>query len=80
MTFCKAMNIKDADQWMVEIAEKERFDIYNVMKVMNWKDIMSNAKILSTTWAIKQKVSGELCGRLNVRGLYNWRVSIILQT
>ena len=35
---------------------------------MNRSEIPKNAEILSMTWAMKQKASGELLGRLNARG------------
>ena len=68
MNFCEAMKSIDADKWMAKVAKKkERFDTYNVMTIMNWKDLPSDAKVLSTTWAIKQKTSGEWCGQFNAR-------------
>ena len=63
MNFCEAMKSKDADRWIVKVAkEKERFDKYNVFTIVNRSEIPKNAKILSMTWAMKQKMSGELHG------------------
>ena len=63
------MKSKDAERWKIKIEkEKDRFDKYKCFMIVNRGDIPSNAKIMSTTWAMKQKASGQLRGRLNARG------------
>ena len=70
MYFCNSMRSKDAVRWMVEVAkEKERFHKCNYVTIINQKDLPSDAKVFSITWAMKQKASGELRSQLNARGL-----------
>ena len=61
MNFHDAMKSKDSDKWLIEVEkEKQRFDKYNVVTIVERKSLPSNAKVLSTTWAMKQKANGEL--------------------
>ena len=63
------MASKDADLWIDEVRnEKERYDKYNAVTVVDWHTIPKYAKILTSTWAMKKKTNGRLRGRLNARG------------
>ena len=63
------MKSKDASCWMEEIEkEKGQFEKYNCFTVFDRKKLPSDAKVMSMTWAMKQKASGQLRGHLNARG------------
>lgn len=69
MNYKQAMASKDRLEWKKEVAnEKGRFDKYNVVTVVKRCDIPKDAKILTTTWAMKKKANGTFRGRLNARG------------
>ena len=69
MNYKTAMAGKDASEWKDEVRkEKERFDKYKVVTVVDRDSVPANAKIMTSTWAMKKKSSGKLRGRLNARG------------
>ena len=63
------MQSPDAGEWLKEIAkEKARFDKYNALTPVEQNSLPKDAKVLTTTWAIKLKANGTRRGRLNARG------------
>ena len=69
MNYHEVMKRNDADCWIEEIEkEKDRFEKYNCFTIIDRKNLQSNMKVMSTTWAMKQKASRKLCGRLNAWG------------
>jgi hypothetical protein len=69
MNYREAMKSPDADEWKEEIKnEFERFQKYNVFTPVKKSDLPDDAKVLTTTWAMKKKTNGTLRGRLNARG------------
>jgi hypothetical protein len=69
MNYREAMNSTDAAAWDEEVGrEKERFDKYNVLTLVPRASLPADAKVLTTTWAMKKKPNGDLRGRLNARG------------
>ena len=62
LNYREAMRSPDKEEWEYEIAnEKDRFDKFNVVTVVKPQD----AKIFTTTWAMKKKSNGTRRGRLN---------------
>jgi hypothetical protein len=39
-----------------------------VFEKVKLSELPSDIKIINTTWAMKKKCNGTLCGRINVRG------------
>jgi hypothetical protein len=69
LNYKKAMQSPDADEWRKEIQnEKARFDKYNALTAVPRDSLPKSAKVLTTTWAMKQKSNGTQRGRLNARG------------
>lgn len=69
MNFREAMASDDADKWMEEVLnEKRRMDKFNAFTPVPRSELPANAKVLSTTWAMKLKANGTRRGRLNARG------------
>ena len=69
LNYRKAMQSPDADEWRKEIQnEKARFDKYNALTAIPRDLLPKGAKVLTTTWAMKQKSNGTRRGRLNARG------------
>ena len=77
MTELKVMNYKykeamkgnNKNEWIKEVAnEKSRSDRFNALKAVKKKDLPKGAKIMTSTWAMKQKANGKLRGRLNAQG------------
>ena len=69
MNYKKAMRSPDAEEWRKEIRnEKARFDKYNALTAVPRDSLPKGAKVLTTTWAMKQKANGTRRGRLNARG------------
>ncbi len=55
--------------WKVEVKNKKmRFDKFNVMNAVPCSQLPKGVKIMTTTWAMKEKPNGTLRGRLNTRG------------
>jgi hypothetical protein len=68
LNYKKAMRSPDADEWQKEVRnEKARFDKYNALTAPR-SLLPKGAKVLTTTWAKKQKSNGTKRGRLNTRG------------
>ena len=65
----QAMAGKDAAEWKVEVgSEKKRFDRFNAFTPFKRSELPANEKVMTTTWAMKKKASGERRARLNARG------------
>jgi hypothetical protein len=69
LNYKKAMQSLDADEWQREVhSEKAGFDKYNALTAVPRSLLPKGAKVLTTTWAMKQKSNGTKRGRLNARG------------
>jgi hypothetical protein len=69
MNYKQAMKSADAHLWVQEIKkEYERFEKFGVFTPVSKKDVPKDAKVMTTTWAMKKKTNGKLRGRLNARG------------
>ena len=68
MNYKQAM-IDDKEGWTKEVANKKaRFNRFKALTAVKRKDLPKGEKVMTTTWAMKKKASGKLCGRLNARG------------
>ena len=69
MNFKEAMKGKNKNDWIKEVGnEKDRFDRFNALPAVKRRDLPKGAKIMTSTWAMKQKANGKLRGRMNARG------------
>ena len=69
LNYKQAMNSINKDKFVHELKkEKKRFDKYKVLTPYKREDLPSDAKIMSTVWAFKQKADGSARGRMNARG------------
>ena len=69
MNYKEAMKSNDAEAWKVKIGwEKQRFDKFKALTAVERSKVPKGSKIMTTTWAMKKKTNGKLCGRLNARG------------
>jgi len=69
MNYREAMQSPDRAAWEEEIKnEYERFKKFNVVTVVPRSKLPKDAKVMSTTWAMKKKTNGKHRGRLNARG------------
>jgi len=69
LKYKEAMKSADKDKWDEAIFEEhERMLKHNVFKPTPIKDLPKDAKILSTTWALKKKAIGTYRARLTARG------------
>jgi hypothetical protein len=69
LNYKKAMRSPDVDEWRKEIKnEKARFDKSNALTAVPRSSLPKGAKVLTTTWAMKQKLNGTHRGRLKARG------------
>ena len=69
MNYKEAMQSPDRAEWEEEIeSEFKWFEKFNVFTVVSYNELPNNAKVMSTTWEMKRKTNGKLCGRLNARG------------
>ena len=67
--FKEAMKSKDNEGWKAAVdTEHEKFTKYKVWEPINHEEVPKDAKILSTTWAMKKKSNGTYRARLNARG------------
>ena len=48
--------------------ELQRYIMYDVFDVVKLQDVPPEEKMLTTTWAIKQKSNGDRSARINMRG------------
>jgi hypothetical protein len=69
LNYKKAMQSPDAKEWRKEIRnEKAQFDKYNALTAVPRDSLPKGAKVLTTTWAMKQKSNGTRRGRFNAPG------------
>jgi hypothetical protein len=69
LNFNQAMKTNDRDKWMHAIEEEHKKMVdYNVWEVVQPGDVPTDAKILTSTWAMKKKASGKFRARINARG------------
>ena len=69
MKYNETMATKDIEKWEIAVEEEyKKINKYNVWTPIKWKDVPSEAKILTSTWAMKKKSSGVHRARLNARG------------
>ena len=69
VNFKEAMKGNNKKDWIKEVAnEKSCFNRFNALTAVKKKDLPKGAKIMTSTWAMKQKANGKLCGELNARG------------
>src|SRR5687767_15823172 len=68
--FKDAMASKDKEGWMKAVTtEHDKFTKYKVWEPVNREDVPKDAKVLTTTWAIKKKSNGTFRARMKARGL-----------
>jgi len=68
MTYHEAM-AKDLDGWSKAVLDEfNRMEQHHVWEVVSSDEVPNNAKVLTTTWAMKHKANGQLRARLNARG------------
>ena len=69
MKYNEAMQQPDREQWVKAVREEhDRFIQYNVFKPVKKNEVPNDAKVLTTTWAMKKKSNGTYRARLNMRG------------
>ena len=69
MKYKEAMSKPDADKWKAAVLEEKRkIDDYQVFKEVPRSSIPDDAKVLTSTWAMKKKANGVYRARLNARG------------
>ena len=67
--FPEAMESKDKEGWQKAVdTEHDKFTKYKVWEPVDQDQVPKDAKILTTTWAMKKKSNGTLRARLNARG------------
>jgi hypothetical protein len=65
MKFNEAMQTRDKNKWLKAVAEEHnRMKKYEVFKAVKRSELPRNAKVLSTTWAMKKKANGKFRARL----------------
>ena len=63
----QAMKSNDAKDRAMEVKnKKKRFDKYNALSPVPQSSVPNGAKIMTTTWTMKNKANGTLHGRLNI--------------
>ena len=69
MKYEQAMATPKAAEW-VKAVEKEhgRMEEHEVFKIVKNEEVPKEAKVLTSTWAMKQKADGTLRARINARG------------
>lgn len=69
LNYNQAMKGPRRAEWRKEVKnEYDRMMKFNALKRVKKKDLPRGAKVMSTTWAMKQKSNGKLRARLNARG------------
>ena len=69
MTYKEAMKTADKTQWDLAVKEEhERMISMNVWKAVPKDEVPKDAKIITTTWAMKKKANGRFRARVNARG------------
>jgi len=65
----EAMKTGNREKWDAAVDEEHRkFQKYNVWKAVSKDKVPRDAKVLTSTWAMKLKTNGEHRARLNARG------------
>jgi hypothetical protein len=65
----EAFDGPDVELWKEEVAkEHKRMINSGVFEPVKMSEVPKGVKLIDTTWAMKKKSSGTLCGRVNVRG------------
>ena len=63
--FKEAMASANKESWLKAVEEEHnKFSWYKVWELILSNSIPSNAKILSSTWAMQQKANGQFCAQL----------------
>ena len=69
MKYKEAMRSRDREEWKKAVEEEHNnMKKYNVWTPVQIKDVPTNAKILTSTWAMKKKANGTFRARCNARG------------
>ena len=69
MKFDEAMRQPDKAKWLEAVEEEyKKMEHYKVWKPVKLSEVPKDAKILTTTWAMKKKSNGTYRARLNARG------------
>ena len=69
MKYDEAMAGPDRDKWIEAVKDEyENLRHYKVFEPVSKDDLPKDAKILTSTWAMKKKASGRYKARLNARG------------
>jgi hypothetical protein len=69
MKYHEAINGHDGDLWKEEVAKEHKQKIDSgVFEPVKMSKVPKGVKLIDTTWAMKKKSNGTLCGRVNVRG------------
>ncbi len=65
----EAVNGPDGKKWKAEVKpEHGRMVKSGVFEKVKLSELPHEVQIIDTTWAMKKKSNGTLCGRINVRG------------
>ncbi len=69
MKYHETINGPDGKKWKAEVKrEHERMVKSGVFEKVKLGKLPSDVKVIDTTWAMKKKINGTLCGRINVCG------------
>eukprot|EP00957_Ditylum_brightwellii_P108068 8244853-Ditylum_brightwellii.AAC.1 len=69
MTYDEAMNTPEKDKWDTSVVkEHNTFKKYSVWKAVPRNQVPKDAKVLTSTWAMKPKPNGVKRARLTARG------------
>jgi hypothetical protein len=69
MKYHEALNGPDGKKWKVEVkTEHGRMVKSGVFEKVKLSKLPSDAMVIATTWAMKKKSKGTICGRINVQG------------
>ena len=68
-SICNSPGKSDKEQWKQAVKEEyECFLKYGVFERVKHDDVPENAKVLTTTWAMKKKSNGTYSARMNMQG------------
>ena len=69
MKYHEAINGPDGKLWKAEVVKEHKSMVDSgVFEPMKLSKVPKGVKLIDTTWAMKEKSSGTLRGRVNVRG------------
>jgi hypothetical protein len=69
MKYHEAINGSDGKKWKAKVkTEHERMVKSGVFEKVKLNELQSEVKIIDTTWAMKKRGHGTICGRINVSG------------